>query len=314
MKRLLLFFLICISLKIFTQEPPFYYHYIFNKGYINPAFTGSEMKAKVKIADMHSNILKSNMPNYQEISLSDRLGNCGLSWAIMGANASNLNAKSFQFSYSYHFLLKENRRYNNNTYLSVGASAIASLFIDDVAQPEGGHVSTSSIMDSDLSPNINMGTYLYNKDYYVGISASRFVPYPYEPLNEVNGEDLNTIHLFAIGGFKIYRGNKKSYLEPTLLAIGKGDGNIATDVGITACMKKLYCISLSHRVVERLNEFNQYLVPAFVYNLRNYEFGYSIDIPVVANDHYALFYHRIYLSYTVADRCKTRLKDCPAYW
>ncbi|MBN1188064.1 MAG: PorP/SprF family type IX secretion system membrane protein [Bacteroidales bacterium] len=314
MKRSILFFLLLITVKLLSQEPPIYYHYLFNKSYINPAFTGSEMKAKVKVADMHSHLFKANMPNYQEIALSDRLGHHGLSWSIMSGKGSNLNVKAFQFSYAYHFLVKENRPYNNNTYLSVGVSALASLFIDDGGIQEGNPGVSSASSNSDLSPNLNTGAYLYNKDYYIGISAARFFPYPYSALESVDGENMNTPHVFTMGGYKFYNDDRKSYLEPSVVAIVKGNGNIATDAGLTASINKLYCISLMHRMIERYDNYNHYIVPAFVYNLRNYELGYSIDIPIVANDPYTFFHYRFYVSYTVAERCATRLKDCPAYW
>lgn len=302
-----------LSVYLCSQETPIFYHYIFNKSYINPAAVGSDSKTTIRVGDMHSHLFKSNMPNYQVISLSDRLGNSGLGWFIFSDRATGLNAKAFQFSYSYHIVLKEDRREKNSTYLSVGISALTNLFIQEKS-PGESITFTEENTKSDLLPNLNAGVYIYNNRFYSGMSLSKPFTSPYESLNSIDGENRNTPYYFNHTGYRWFTNEKTLVLEPSFLFLYKGDQNKALDANMKACIKQKYTLGLTHRIIERQNKYNHFICPSAVFAFDDLNIGYALDIPAGNHDEYSYFHHYFIVSYTVNYRSKLKFRNCPAYW
>lgn len=311
--RFLIFFIFLFSYCI-SQESPLYYHYVLNDFYLNPAIVGAEMKATVRLSDMHSHLFQSNMPNYQVISLTDRLGSSGLGWSIYSDRAPGHNAKGFQFSYAYHYSLEKNKKIKNPIYLSIGISALANIFINENSVSRDNNSISNENTISDMLPNLNMGVYLYNNHYYTGLSFARPFKYQYDGLDNIEGENRNATHIYALAGYKWFQKPKNYIIEPSILFIYKEGMNVALDGTIQAHIQKKYMVSLTHRMIEREGMINKFICPGGLVRINSYELGYSTDIPYGNRDTYTFFQQRIMIGYIVSDRKGNSRRSCPAYW
>jgi type IX secretion system PorP/SprF family membrane protein len=205
-----------------TQEHCFVSDFIYN-----PAVAGVEenivanisvKKNWIGIKDSPSTSLLnlySNVANLGFVKnkkhISDKSLNVGLGLGLYSDKNGPLNTNGIQIAYSYQILLTKSLR------LSMGLSAKLTQYSlnQGVFKPtDKDDPLLSNNTENLLRPNFNFGFWLYNTEYYLGLSTTNLADF-----NEF-GNGLNykeTIRaLFLKSGYK-FSLNSNSILEPSLL-------------------------------------------------------------------------------------------------
>jgi type IX secretion system PorP/SprF family membrane protein len=235
------FLIICIFFitGAFGQQKPHYTQYLINQYIINPAITGIENYTDIRLSHrlqwsgltdapvtsyftFHTPINKSDFrtsatsfeprtSNPRGIEYWDKYSapepHHGLGIQILNDRTGPINRFSAYATYAYHTPLSV------STSLSVGFGAgitNTSLNADKLEFAQGSvdpAVYGSGKLNS-LTPDANVGLYLYSRNHFIGVAVQQVIPQKVEfadgIVRTVNGKQVP--HFFLHGGYRISAG------------------------------------------------------------------------------------------------------------
>lgn len=215
-----------------AQQKPHYTQYILNNYILNPALSGIENYADLKMSardqwvglngapktfylTVHAPIGKKdfktttssyNIPGenprgnayWQNYTASEPHHGVGAS--IINDKTGNYSRFTANVSYAYHLGL------NATTNISMGFSGgISKINFDrskaTPADPNDPAIGTGNSIIYNIRPDLNAGVWLYSGDYFVGLSAQQIIPQKVAFVDENLGFKL-VPHLFATAGYR----------------------------------------------------------------------------------------------------------------
>lgn len=251
-KFLLLVFVFGLAQKTFAQQRPHYTQYVLNNFIINPAVAGIENYTDVKISHRHQWVGLQDAPVTTYLTIHGPLKksdyakptatgfaaagenprgtaywrdytraepHAGIGLTIINDRTGPLNRFAAYGTYSYHLGISD------RTSIALGVSAgvqnmtlnaskldFGSQFSVDPAVAGSGYLNT-------LSPDINVGVWLYSSDYFIGLAAQQIVPsklkFSADTLKLSNGRLVP--HLFLTAGYRIPVNEDFSFLPSAML-------------------------------------------------------------------------------------------------
>ena len=223
----------CCALNSLAQQKPHYTQYILNQYIINPALSGIENYADIKISHRHqwTGISGSPVTTYASVQAPIGKNNyrtTATSFDVPGENprgqrywetytaaephhgvgvqvfndvAGALRNTSIYGTYAYHVGLSP------RTSIAAGFGVGASRYSLDASKLNFGSVSVDPVVySSDILRKTNVdltaGLYLYSADYFAGLSAQQIIPSKLDYSNNtVTASTGKTVpHLFATAG------------------------------------------------------------------------------------------------------------------
>ena len=232
------------------QQKPHYTQYILNQYIINPAITGIENYADVKLSHRHQWVGMQDAPvttyftihgalgkkNYSESATSFRMPgqnprgksyweeyttpgpHHGIGLQVVNDATGPLNRFAAYGTYAYHLGL------NPTTTLSAGFGAgITNLSLNTSKLDFGPiaidpAVASSGILNT-LKPDINAGLYLYTGNYFIGVSAQQIIPqridYSDNAVKKTEGKFIP--HLFGAAGYRFLVGEDLNFIPSIMV-------------------------------------------------------------------------------------------------
>jgi type IX secretion system PorP/SprF family membrane protein len=248
-KLLTLVLMVFCYVHTYAQQKPHYTQYIQNQYIINPALSGIEMYADVKLSHRHQWVGIDDGPITSYFSIQGPLGNVaekdipttlrmpssnsrdkeywnnykssaahhGWGLQLIRDRTGPLTHLGGQLTYAYH--IPVNDVINFSAGVGVGASQLrldpSKLRFATTVDPA---VYTTNIINK-IRPDISAGVYLYGPSLFAGISAQQLVPGKIEFADNItrtiNGKAVP--HLFGIVGYRTMIGDEINIIPSILL-------------------------------------------------------------------------------------------------
>lgn len=215
-----------------AQQRPHYSQYVLNNYLINPALSGIENYADVRIGHRKQWSGLTDAPRTSFVTANWSLGDAylwgnPLSFSEKGENpmsrnylqnytaspahhgmgivavidqAAQIRTAVFNISYAYHLQL------NNQMNLSVGLAAGLSktgINVDALRLEEAIDPALRNVVENQLKPDLSVGTWLYGPDFFAGISIQQILPQTLAFTDDQNYQQgKQEAHAFATAGYK----------------------------------------------------------------------------------------------------------------
>jgi len=295
-----------------AQEMPIYNQYLLNRNLLNPANVGVETCPSLRITDRHQWLGLENAPSSQTVTFSTRAGNNGLGFAFM-RDVNGVN--SFiggKFTYAYHITLFE--RWGKPLLLSFGTSASVYNFRLDESgftPIENDPLVTGGISNS-MYLNADAGMYLFNRNFFLGLSVAEIIPSSFVLLGNSSGLDRGRNYFLTYGYRKLLSENLA--LVPSIMIKLNETGNYQTDFNI-----RLYWIELLHgavsyrRNIDKVNSKGNSILALIGTKIgQNTTLAYQIEFGLNRLQLHNLASHEFLLGFIF---CKPKkVIPCPAFY
>jgi type IX secretion system PorP/SprF family membrane protein len=209
------------------QDVPYFprlSQYMFNGLVMNPAYAGS--RDVLSISLLHKDYLAGfkGGPVSQTASLHTPMKNQKLALGLLADNYSNsvTQFNSLMFNYAYRVNL-------GGSVLSMGLRGGAYYYSNNFDKLEiKDHNDQVFINEKGLTPNFGAGLYLYNKDYYLGLSVPFFLSKPYSAGGV--SHDFNNYDFIFMAGY-LFDLSEDFRIKPAIM-IDYGKRNIDYQAGL----------------------------------------------------------------------------------
>lgn len=189
-----------------AQQTPIYSQYMNNNYSINPAVAGSRKCAEFKMGYRNQWVGIDESPFTGIMSLTARLSpkkkqlvNAyhGVGGSVEYDDAGIFNNTSFLVSYAYHLEIR------NDLFLSAGlGSGLNKYFVDVKKMGIGNTDPVYKESNINLAyPVINSGLWIYNQDFYAGISGKNLYRNKLSPEAGIASREQR--HYFATAGYRM---------------------------------------------------------------------------------------------------------------
>lgn len=217
--RIILFFFLLITLKGTAQQDPIFTQYLYNNQIINPAYAGMWEKigftalVRKQWAGIH------RAPLTEAISFHSPLGgqSVGIGLNIINDNYGREERLSVLGDYAFEVALTPQRRLRLG--LKFGFVNYKNPLTDYKLYPDYEY-DRAFAEDIDLSflPNFGVGAFLYEDNYYIGLSIPKIVENDFQDNyhNYATKAEIRTVYLNTGYVFKFYALNKIIF-KPTML-------------------------------------------------------------------------------------------------
>lgn len=325
MRRFLLSFLIFLSTVglVTAQQRPQYSLYMVNNYILNPAITGIEDYADVKIGYRNqwqgiegapvtsyfsiqtpvgkaNNLanpewLKSKRPTYylyrtRQRSYSKTKSHHGIGAIVMADKIGPFQQFEMHFTYAYHLLLTKKIK------LSQGISAGFSHYslnqkeiTDDPLDPVLGRGEYNQ-----FRPDLSAGLWLYTDDFYIGASA-------FQLLGSINGFSPAKValksHYFITAGYTLAPTSKVA-IQPSVMIKLLHPAPASVDMNIRAVFMSRAWVGVSYRYQESVAVVTGFAVNPLL------DIGYAFDNAISGIGNYGNGSHEILLGLRLINRYK----------
>lgn len=244
-----------------AQQKPHYSQYMLNQYILNPALSGIESYADIKISHRHQWVGINDAPLTTYISAHMPLGmkqtnsysSYGASanprgseyWAnyeapaphhgvgvqIINDRTGPISYLSAYLTYAYHLNL------NSTTNLAAGFGVGIKRIGLDVTKLTFGTPFDPSVAGSDVinrtKPDINAGLYLYSGNFFVGVSGHQLMPTTLDFSGDTVKTQSSSLvpHIFATAGYRILLGEDFNFTPSVMV---KYLSNLPTQYDINA--------------------------------------------------------------------------------
>jgi type IX secretion system PorP/SprF family membrane protein len=328
-RKSIVFVLLFFCYTGFSQNYPHYTQYIVNQYVINPALTGIENYTDVKAGYRHQWLnLTGGVPRATYLTIHGPIGkkddnpsptgfrkpgenprgkaywesytaaepHHGVGLTIQNMKAGFFNFFKAKATYAYHIGI------SNQTSLSAGVGAgISNVSIDAQSvkfnNPADPSLGNSSDVLRKLKPELDLGVYLYNPNYFIGISAMQVIPQKVKFVDSSgNYGDKLRMHTFLTAGYR-FQLNDDISLTPSVMA--KYVPNTPTsqfDVNVKAQYQDLLWLGASYRF--------QYGYTGMIgVNISNaINVGYSYDYTTTRLRNYSNGTHEVVFGFILGNR------------
>lgn len=255
---------------LIAQQIPYFSQYQMNHYTINPAATGTTDKIPVALTYRKLWAGLSGSPSVQCLSGNMEIAkNMGLGAKLFNYQAGPLRKTGMEISYSYHLLLN-----SSGTKLSFGLSGLLYQFFLDKSKLQVEDATDEAFLGTEkmIVPDASIGVYLYNKNYYAGIS----VPQLFEKNIDLKSDNIiqqkQVRHYYLHGGYIFEVGNDFK-IEPSVLLKFIETGLFQADINARAIYRDMLSFGLSYRTSDAIVFHLGYLTPKF-------QAGYSFDLTI----------------------------------
>lgn len=257
---------------VYAQQMPQYSNYMYNKFLINPAVAGSEEDVFVSV-----NVRKQwagfrDAPFTQTLSAHSYVGRyVGMGLQVYNDVASATRRSGIAFATDRQFKVNA----SNNTWLSLGMSAILYQYNFNFDKLNFDRPNDKVLEGSNnkITPDAAFGSYLYNQDYYVGLSIANIIQTRVDLIDPsyANFNQLKRIY-FLNAGYK-FTLNDNFEIEPSMLLKYTKAAPPQLDLNSMFTFAQNYWVGFSYRSGDAL-------VGMLGFKFERFKLGYSYDFGI----------------------------------
>ncbi len=230
--------------KIAAQQYSQFAHYMHAPSLINPAYAGIDEVMNIGLIYRSQWVGVEGAPTTQAVIFSTPLGKrVGLGTTILRDDIGPANETNFFVDFSYTLPLN-----NNGLNLSFGIKVGLQLLDVDFSKlstSDTNDISLENNIDSRISPNVGTGLYLYNNDWYLGVSSPNILSTQH--YNNITTSQVNSrTHFYVIGG-RNYEINSNFKFKTAFILKAVSGAPIAIDLSLNFAFNKIFTTGISYR-------------------------------------------------------------------
>jgi type IX secretion system PorP/SprF family membrane protein len=305
MKKFLYLFILLgfIVNLVIAQQKPQYTQYVFNNYLLNPAVSGIENYTDVKLGYRSqwtgldgapvTSYLTINAPIGQNFVQGDATSfpggggtdpasrsytydykasepHHGIGFMIVTDKAGPITTTNIDISYAYHIGLAERL----NLALGVsGGIARTALNTSEITLETALDPAISNGAPAQWKPDLNIGTWLYGSNYYVGLSVQQVLPQNlyFTTSNQAVNASKTVPHYFATAGVKLFISDDVS-LVPSFLIKEIQPVPLTYDLNMKVAFQDKFWLGGSYRHGDSFGVLAGFNLSSFM------NVGYSYDI------------------------------------
>lgn len=180
-----------------AQQDSQYTMYMYNTANVNPAYAGSRETITAFLLHRNQWVGLDGAPVTNNFAINAPLGDSNFGWGISFVNDQIGPTSENEISADLAYFIQV----SDNFKLSLGLKGTANLFKLDVNKLDIYNPLDPEFqnMDTEFSPNVGAGLYLFSEQTYLGVSVPNvFETYHYNDNNtQINKEKM---HFYVIGG------------------------------------------------------------------------------------------------------------------
>jgi type IX secretion system PorP/SprF family membrane protein len=259
-----------MTLNSHAQQIPNFTLYNMNHYVLNPAATGTTDRLPVSVSYRKMWAGFDNSPSVQYLSGNMLVAkNMGVGAKIFNFQAGPLRKTGLEGTYSYHLSLG-----SGDTRLSFGLSLLLYQFYLNKSDLVVEDIDDQVFMGTEqmFVPDASIGTYLYGKNYYVGISVPQLFQRNIDLKSDIILQQKQVRHYYLHGGY-IFEAGSDFKIEPSLLLKFIETGIFQADINALLTYKDMINFGLSYRTGDAL---------CFQLGYKNPDLfiGYAYDLPL----------------------------------
>jgi type IX secretion system PorP/SprF family membrane protein len=293
MKKIILILVCSISASVYAQQLPLYSQYMLDNFLLNPAVAGSVDYFPIRLTARQQWVGIKDAPSTQALSANYlfEYQKLGVGGYIFNDKFGPISRIGVQAAAAYHLPLP-----GIKSKLGIGLALKAFQFKFDESKLKAIDNNDAALTYGTITqfvPDADFGLYLYNKKYFVGLSATQLLQ-----LNINFGDssiDKNQIvrHYYFMAGYKFTLSDDFD-LEPSLLVKGTMQTPWQIDFNAKGYYKNNYWLGVSYRS-------SKDLVIMIGLKVKKYYFGYAFDHTFSNLSNYTSGSHEILIGVNVTE-------------
>ena len=232
-----------------AQQIPNFSLYNMNHYLLNPAATGISDRLPVSISYRKIWAGIENSPSVQYLSGSMLVAkDMGVGARLFNYQAGPLRKTGLEGTYSYHLSLG-----TGDTKLSFGLSILMYQFFLNKSDLLVEDIDDQVFMGKEqmFVPDAGFGTYLYGKNYYVGLSVPQLFQRNIDLKSDKILQQKQVRHYYLHGGY-IFEAGTDFKIEPSLLLKLVEAGIFQADINALVTYKDMVNFGMSYRTGDAL--------------------------------------------------------------
>ncbi len=284
--RIFMLFIIC-SLSAYAQQEPQYTQYMYNMSMVNPGYminepsiiqVGSLYRTQwvgIKGAPKTANLF-ANIPISKKIELSINYLNDNIGGKV------NISENVYNIDVAYKINL--NKSLDLSFGLKVGFDHLN-------FSGQGSNVSTDPLFQNANKTvlNIGAGAFLFNNNYYIGLSSPNLIPSDLNTNTDVVYRDKP--HVFLIGGY-VFNINSDFKLKPSTVVKYVGGAPLSFDISANVLYLEKFELGVSYRYQDAISGL------VGIHVTPNLKLGYAYDFNTSKLNNFNNGSHEFILLYT----------------
>ncbi len=253
-----------------AQQDPHYSMFMFNALAFNPAVAGSHDDISSTLLFRKQWVNFPGAPQTGTFNMHAPLKNdkIGVGVSFISDQIGSFRQNSLNLAYSYHLKLNKMR-------LAFGLQAVGSNFsvnLTDVKTSNNGTVDNSFAQNSSVfSVNFGTGAYLYNNDFWFGVSAPHLMNSGIEKKQSSDPvRARQATHLYVMGGF-VATINSLLAVKPSFLVKQVKGAPVQADINAMVYFYKLVGVGLSYRTRDAVSMMAEININ------KNFKMAYAFD-------------------------------------
>ena len=277
-----------------AQQLPQFTQYMYNTIAINPAYAGN--RDALSVIGLHRSqwVGIEGAPVTQTLSVHSPLRNEKIGLGVSIIN-DNIGYEDYTYAYadfSYTVNLSA------STTLSLGLKGGMSYYnLEEELLVNVDDPFLNGDTFNRWTPNFGAGVYLSSQDWYVGLSAPKFIN---NDNNEMEGSEyvaLEQVHYYLTGGY-VFDLNESLKLRPTALAKLTNGAPLSVDISGTLIFDEKFYLGANYRFNDAVGAFVDFQVlPSFRVGY-GYEYSVSDLQPYTSGSHEILLIYELRLKNT----------------
>ena len=285
MKKLYpIIFILFISVSMEAQQLPQFTQYMYNTISINPAYAGN--RDALSVIGLHRSQWAGvdGAPETQTLSIHSPLRNekVGLGLSVINDNIGYEDYTYIYGDFSYTINVSP------NTTLSFGLKGGFSYYNieEELLNIEDPFFNGDTF--NRWTPNFGAGLYLSSQDWYVGLSAPKFINNDNNELSDYVA--LEQVHYYLTGGY-VFDLSENTKLRPTTLLKYTDGAPLSVDISSTFIFNEKFYLGANYRIDDAIGAFADFQV------LPNFRVGYGYEYTLSDLQPYSSGSHEILLIY-----------------
>lgn len=269
-----LFLLLFVATRSLAQQDPMFTQYNFNLQTINPAYAGTWENAGFLVLGRHQWVGMAGAPTTYTFSFQTpvKFQNFALGMNIVADKIGMEKRLGANVDYSYRL------RMTNKTDLRLGIKGGVTTYTNNLTEYTGypGDPEDPMFMsdiETKFMPNFGIGAFLYNENYYLGISSPKILKTDFRNNYSNFSTWAELRHFFLIGGYVFPLSDNLTF-KPTFLARTVWGASTVFDFTANFLLAEKVWLGANYRTGDSFGFIGQWI---FENRLRiGYGFDYSI--------------------------------------
>jgi len=288
----IIIFMVLFSTSANAQQEPTYTQYMFNTQTINPAYAGTWEALGFMMLAREQWVGIDGAPSTQTFSFQNAHKNERTGYGLNIINDKYGKEKRFSVFGDYSHMVQVTNNLKLRMGLKAGFSAYSNNLSDyDVITPDDPFFQGE--VDYKFMPNFGIGLFLYQNNFYAGISIPKIVNNEFENNYNNYSSQAEIRHYYIMGGY-VFNISEKLIFKPTMLGKMVQGAPAQFDFSANFLISEKVWLGAMYRSGDAYGFLAQWVIN------NKLRLGYSVDFAIGEIGGYQNGTHEVMISYEIS--------------